>query len=274
MDTLRLVLLILAVFFLLKSQRVKEAFLPLYGYLTGSGNRLYDLLGTVHTLFSKHCIPYAITGEVLLSAVEKQRLTRGQNQATILIPHDSIGELLGTSDELKQMGLGLSDIRDGGFVLSSAMTLPGLMDTSVAILPVQPAGDRWITDSKYHGYDEWYGAKELFPAKLYKLGSLDVSGPADPINYLHRNFWSLGIKATNVSKWYQVSPNLYNKTQLLPVFPAISDVDYVNGIMLDPRPLPGRKTVVLGNGRTAIIPDIGANRTFPRRGLWRRYLWE
>lgn len=271
MDAVSIIFIVVILCFLYKkkvarSNRPQESFLPVYGYLTGANDRLYRLLQVVKDLFEKKGIPFVISGAALLSAVEKQRLARGQSQATILIQQDYVDALLSLTDDFVRLGLGLTDLRDGGYRLSSAVNLPVVTDTAIVIFPVQLVGDRWITNSKYHGYNEWYGAKDLFPAKTYQLGLLDIPGPADPIDYLQRNYWSLGIRATDFPKksWYQISPSFYG-TNMIPI---ISDIDYVNGIRNDPRPLPGKTTVLLGNGRTAVIPNIG-----PQVGRWRRFLW-
>ena len=240
MDAVTVIFLAMLLCFFLKGKvskskipRTQESFLPVYGYLTGANDRLYRLLQVVKDLFEKKGIPFVITGTVLLSAVEKQRLTRGQSQATILIQEEYVDELLSLTDVLVQAGLGLTDLRDGGYRLSSAVSVPAVTDTAIMIFPVQLAGDRWITTSKY-AYNEWYGSKELFPVKMYKLGLLDIPGPADPVDYLNRNYWSIGIRAQDFpkKKWYQISPRFYG-TNRMPVF---SDLDYVNGIRLDPSP--------------------------------------
>ena len=271
------ILFMVILLFLLAATPAKEAFLPVYSYLVGASNRLYKLLDAVKTTFEKHDIPYAITGNVLLSAVESQKLSRGQTQATVLVPQESVRKLLDASTDFLQLGLGMSDLRDGGFRLSSSVALPVLSDTSIMIFPVINTGDKWITVSKYSGYDEWYASNDLFPGKSYRLGNMEINGPSNALPYLHRNFWSLGLHSGNVrkKKWYQVGPRFY-KPNRIPVFrrrPIITDVDVINGIDLDPRPLPGdNKAVILGNGRTAIVPNI-QDRTFPRANLWRRYLW-
>jgi hypothetical protein len=277
------VLLIIIILILLhKKSHVIERYLPLYGYLVGTKGRLYSLLSDMKTVFSKHGIPYVVSGDVLLSMAEKGSLMRGQEHATVLIPQQYVEHLLtSTYDEFKLLGLGLSDLPDGGFLLSSSISLPSLTDTRISIYPIVPAGNKWITISKVLGFDEWYYAEHLFPARNYKLGSIEIAGPNNPMEYLHRNYWQLGIHADNFSKkrWYQLPDKLFKPHQIptykkFYIAPQLSDLDYVNGIMLDPRPIPGAKQIVtLGNGATAIVPDLGPDRVFPRKGPWRRYLW-
>lgn len=267
-------LFILAILFLVVKK--KEKFLPVYGYLVGANDRLYKLLSDMQAVFDKNGVRYSITGDVLLSAVEKERLTRGQTVAVVLVPQEDIDEMLSSSDDFKTLGLGFTDLRDGGYRLSSAVSLPAVTDTAILIFPVTLAGDKWITSSKYQGHNEWYGADELFPGKTYKLGLLDINGPNKAIPYLQRNYWSIGLHANDGFKkgWYQLPPTFYGTNKIPVVTTLPSPVDYVNGIRLDPRPIPGGKTVVLlGNGRTAIVPDVGANRIYPRANRWRRFLW-
>ncbi|CAM6054139.1 unnamed protein product [Sphagnum tenellum] len=251
-------------------------FLPVYGYITGSHNRLYRLLSTVKSIFERNGIPYSITGEALLSAVEQNKLKRSQSVATILVPQKDIGNLLNLNSAFVALGLGLSDLPDGGFKLSSAISLPFITDTAIQIYPVIPAGDRWMTTSNLIGYDEWYGANELFPTKMYKLGNVDLPGPQNPLPYLKRNFWNLGLGNSTLigmpkKRLYNISPRYYKTT--LPV----TQIDEINGIDLDPRPFPsysGRQTVLMGNGTVAVVPKVGNITPLKRKGLWRKYLWD
>lgn len=287
-DYIKLALLLVVIFFLTKENNVVkkvvtkvkskiERFIPAYGHLTGANDRLYLLLDTMRNIFMKYEIPYAITGDVLLSAVEKERLTVGQMKALILIPQDYVDKLLAASDELKAIGLGISDIYSQGYRISSSVSLPIVNDTSIEIYPVTLAGDKWITNAKSLGYGEWYGKDELFPGKTYKLGNIDIEGPVDALPYLQRNFWSYNIHAVDhrMKRLFQLSPKFYGTNQI-PIITQLplTRVDYTNGIRLDPRPHPsGKRTVILGNGRTALVPDMGSTRIYPRIGRWRRYLW-
>jgi len=264
--------LIVAYLFLIK----REKFLPVYGYLTGANDRLYKLLSDMQAVFEKNGVKYAITGDILLSAVEKEKLTRGQTTGVVLIAQEDVDELLASNGDFAKLGLGLTDLKDGGYRLSSGVSLPTFTDTAILLFPIVQAGERWITSSKYQGYNEWYGADELFPGKKYKLGLLDINGPSDPVPYLQRNYWSLGLHAIDGNKrWFQLPQKIYKTKKIpVPIIMPISNIDYVNGIRIDPRPIPGgKKTVILGNGRTAVVPDVGANRVNPRRGRWRRFLW-
>jgi hypothetical protein len=257
-------ILLLAIFL---CKRRKELFFPVYSYLTGANERLYNLLSTVKSLFEKHNIKYTITGLTLLSAVEKGKLNRGQSVANFLMPQSELVKLLNTTNELNSLGLGLSDLPDGGIRLSSAMGLPFMSDVAILIYPVILAGNRWITLSKLLGYDEWYGVEELFPTKLYALGNLDLLGPQNPLSYLKRNFWSIGLGASELvgiprKKWWNIPPRFYNSPR----------IDEVNGIMLDPRPIPGKQTIIMGNKRPLIVPEIGISAPI-RKSFWRRFLW-
>ena len=212
-----------------------------------------------------------MTGLVLLSAVEKGKLTRGQSAATILIPQPEIGKLFSLHSELVSVGLGLSDLPDGGIRISSAMALPFISDVAIQVYPITLAGERWITNSNLLGYDEWYEKGELFPTKLYPLGNIDLPGPQNPVPYLKRNFWSLGLGASDKvgvpkKKWYNLSPKIYKRN--LPIV----RIDEVNGIRLDPRPIPGKQTIIMGNGRPLIVPEVGTTEPL-RKGRWRRFLW-
>lgn len=264
------VLLLCIVVLFLYSPTRKELFLPVYNYLTGANDRLYRLLSTLKDLFEKHGVSYSITGVILLSSVEREKLRRGQSVATVLIRQSDVAKLLDMNGELLNLGLGLSDLPDGGYRLSGAVTLPLLSDTAIQIYPVTRAGDRWITDSRLLGYDEWYGENELFPTKMYKLGNLDLPGPRDPFPYLKRNFWSIGIGTSERvgvprKRWWNISPRVYARR-----FPVVSRIDSVNGIMLDPRPIPGKRTILMGNGRLLMVPQVGIPR---RKGRWTRFLW-
>jgi hypothetical protein len=257
MNWIVIVSLVVLISLYLWRDQVTEKFLPVYAHLAGANDRLYKLLSSLKSVLVKNDVPFSLTGYVLLSAVEKRRLTRGQSQATVLIPRDFVDKLLSSTSDFVQLGLGLTDLRDGGYRITSAISIPSVTDTSILILPMHLAGDRWITNARFRGgYHEWYGSDELFPTKTYQLGWLDLPGPANPIPYLQRNYWSIGLNATDLPKrkWYHFLPSFY-------------------GANRDHGSIPGKTTVVLGSGQTAAIPKVGRTRIFPRLGRWRKFLW-
>jgi len=255
---------------------LKNRFVPI---LNGPvRQRMYNLLSIAHNVLTKNGVPYAMTANLLLSAVEKGKLRRGVTQATFLVPAVNVRKMLDASDEFKMHGLAFDDLPQGAYRLSSK--LPNVIDVSIIILPVILAGNKWITSAKQ--YDEWYGADELFPAKLYRIGNIDLYGPKNAVNYLHRNYWSVGLHAGNGTngnnkRWYQLPSKLYTTNQI----PVVTRVDYINGIDLDPRTppyyysrtIPDRTPVVLGSGRPAMIPIVGTPRPIRKVAPWRRFLW-
>jgi hypothetical protein len=265
---------LLAMFFISNPSSIKETFLPVYTYLVGSHDRLYRLLSTVKAAFERSGIPYSISGKVLLSAVTKGKLTRGDSTGTILVPRNHISRVLELSNAFLQQGLGFNDLPDGTFQLGSSMSLPFISDTSVQIVPITWAGDRWISDSRLQGLDEWYHASDLFPTKMYNLGELTLPGPQNPVPYLRRNFWS--VPQTQV---VTVLPTktIVDRGQWGDYSYYGSDINEVNGIYLDPRPYPNRQTVLLGNAQPKLIPRVGvASPTIevrPKKSIWRKYLW-
>jgi len=257
----------------------KEAFFPLYSILTGGPNRLYRVLENTHKVLTKNGIPYCITGRTLLSAVEKENFVRGEKEATILIPQEKTHDFLNSMGDFVNLGLGISDIKGGGYRIGGSINLNQLANTQILVYPTVLVGDKWIVNGVTEGYNEYYGSEELFPGKPYKLGLLNVNGPTDPVQYLQRNFWSFGIHADTFCKkrWFQLPAGLFKPNRIpvvtsLPLVDVISDVDYRNGITIDQRPIrSGQKTVVLGNGKTAVIPNIGNGTR--RFGRLQRFLW-
>lgn len=267
-----------------------EKFIPIYGYLTGTNDRLYYLLSQVKSLLEKNSIIYSITGKILHSAVTQQRLVRGDTIAVLLIPSEKVNELIEMADEFLGLGLNLTDMKDGTFRLGGAMTLPFVSDTAIFFVPVTLAGDKWITEGKYTGLNEWYEKNELFPGKMYALGTVDLIGPSNPVPYLQRNFWTnngnntiLGNIQHPIKMIYPIPKNvLHNASYNFIGSPVENDIftddkynrynktyDILENLQNNQQ---RQETVIMGNGQPIVIPVI-RNNHIPRRRKWKKLFW-
>lgn len=277
-----LFILFVVVYFILKNHVLKEQFLPVFTYLIGTANKLYKLLEIIQTLFEKNGIPFSISGRILLQAVMNQKLSRGDSVGLILVPKESIKKVLDLHEDFLQLGLGFNDLPDGSIRLGAAMKLPFISDISIQILPVELAGDKWIVSATTAGYDEWYGATELFPTKLYRLGELDLPGPADAVPYLQRNYWSRGLAINKENMQLPLVSVMYTVPKVSTSNGRMHDYNYtnnvlINGLMKDPRlqtyPSYGKQSVILGNGNARMIPTVSTAKPRSVFGRWRKYLW-
>lgn len=220
-----------------------EYFRPMFNYLTGANSRLYYMIETISSILLSAGIPWSISGEALVSAVTRGRLSRGDVNAVIVYPAAFTRKLLDLSAEFPRFGLSLNDLPDGTFQLTSSIPSTITSDTIIHMIPLELVGDRWMSTSKVIGYDEWYMKGELFPTRPYYLGSLKVPGPNNPLPYIHRNMW--------FAKEKKRGPLLQKQVLLVGTQPVV-DVG------------PARQVVLLGNKTPLVIPKVG---------VWRKYLW-
>jgi hypothetical protein len=241
----------------------------------------------------KNDIPYSITGGTLFSAAVKKRLSRLDSVAHIVIPEAYSRKLVDLAPEFKDLSLMLDDLPGGGYKLSSFQSLPFLSKTHVIISPVINAGDRWIAKDRA-SLDEWYKLDELFPVRPYKVGILSLPGPANPLPYLERNYFSLGLGLPRTVKKYVNVPRrpILNRDQRYILndirgYPGSSPGEFgipVGGIPIGGVPIGNtgkglhrnrnKQVVVMGNGRTIEVPIVGGNCSPQKKcGRWRRLLW-
>ena len=188
MNILLFVLLLALACRLLLRTPIVDMFLPIYSYLTMTQDRLFRLLSIVIEAFQQYDIPYAITGTTLLGAITLQNFLPKDRTIQLIVPAEHIGKIMSLQNQFyKSMGLGISDLPDGGIRIGGAFALPFMDDSSVRVIPIVQAGERWIGQSRSL-LSEYYDKDELFPTKLYPLGTLDVAGPTNPLPYLQRNF--------------------------------------------------------------------------------------
>lgn len=140
---------------------------------------LYQLMKDAHEIFVKNNISYWIEGGTLLGAVRHQGIIPFDDDLDIGIMHEDEIKLQQILPQFKQLGYSVSF--DNFYNVCKKVCL----DIFIFHKEKNKFVHTNLNIRMKHPNDFFYDY-ELYPLKKYRFGSIDVYGPAKPINNLDR----------------------------------------------------------------------------------------
>lgn len=160
--------------------------------------KLLSLMRKLDKLCKKHNLTYYISDGTLLGAVREKRIIPWDDDIDVHVPKSTVEFLDQNKDVLDEYNLAFR-FEDHIWRIYDPLDLVPYID----LFEVEPKGDGKVQYKEEFNINRWPTAyfmeDEIFPLKIYTLGTLKLKGPSNPIPYLERVYgdWKTPVKWKN-----------------------------------------------------------------------------